>query len=262
MSDEQKPDIDLGVAHLRPAQRDEIPPRKAPREDVVERIPWEGSRERGPAASWLATLWRVVSAPRASWAMVPSRGGVRRPYTFALSCGVIFEVVSQAVAIVTVVLLGYGGEDTALADVFQLDIAGRSLEWLPISVLSVGGCLLALVVAAPLYVLAYSLLLLLWTTVLHALLKITGALSASEAGWEGTLRAVCYSQAAMVAAIVPWIGDEIAMLWSFGLQVPALVRMHGCSRARAALAVALPAAALILALALVILMGEPEVAAG
>ena len=47
---------------------------------------------------------------------------------------------------------------------------------------------------------------------LHVVLKITGALSTSETGYEGTLRAVCYSQAAMAAAIVPWIGDEIAML--------------------------------------------------
>lgn len=66
----------------------------------------------------------------------------------------------------------------------------------------------------------------------------------------------------MAAAIVPWIGDEIAILWSFGLQVPGLVRMHGCSRAPAALAVGLPAAAFILALVLAILMAEPEVAAG
>jgi hypothetical protein len=144
----------------------------------------------------------------------------------------------------------------------QLDIAGRSLEWLPISVASVGGCLLTLVVVAPIYMFAYSLLLLLWTTVLHLLLKVTGALSTSQTGYEGTLRAVCYSQAAMVAAIVPWIGDEIAILWAIALQVPGLARMHGCSRVRAALAVGLPAAALILALVLALLMGEPEVAAG
>jgi hypothetical protein len=253
MSDEQTPDIDLGAAHLRPAQRDEPRPERAPREDVVERIPWEGSRERGLAASYIATLWRVVRAPLASWAAVPTCGGVRRPCTFAMSCGVIW-VVSQVIAGLTVALVRYGGRDAALAEMFQLDIAGWSPEWLPISVLSVAGCLLALVVAAPLYVFAYSLMVLLWTTVLHVLLKITGALSTSETGFEGTLRAVCYSQAAMGAAIVPWIGDEIAILWSLGLQVPGLVRMHGCSRARAALAVGLPAAALILALVLAILM--------
>ena len=262
MSDEQTPDIDPGAAHLRPAQRNDPRPEGAPREVAVERIPWEGPRQRGLAVSYIATLWRIVSAPGASWAAVPTRAGVRRPCTFALSCGIIFGVVSQVIAVLTVALARYGGGDGPLAEMLQLDIAGQSLEWLPISVLSAGGCLLALVVAAPLYVFAYSLLVLLWTTVLHLLLKVTSALSTSETGYQGTLRAVCYSQAAMAAAVVPWIGDEIAILWSFGLQVPGLVRMHGCSRARAALTVGLPAAALVLALVLAILMAESEIAAG
>ena len=262
MSDEQTPGIDFSAAHLRPARRDEPRPERPPREDVADRIPWEGSRKRGLAASFIATLWRFVMAPAASWAAVPTGGGVGRPCTFALSSVVVFGVVSQVIALLGVALVRYGGGDAALAEVFQLDIAGQSLEWLSFSLLSVGGCLFALVVAAPLYVLAYGLMALLWTVVLHVLLKITGGLSTSEAGYQGTLRAVCYSQAAMAAAIVPFIGDEIAILWSLGLQVPGLMRMHGCSRARAALAVGLPLAVFILALVLAILMAEPEVAAG
>ena len=159
-------------------------------------------------------------------------------------------------------LIRYGGGDVGLAELFQLDIAGRSLDWLPISVVSAAGCLFAVLIGAPLYVLVYSLLVLLWVTVVHSLLKITGSLASSEAGYQGTLRAVCYSQVAMAAAIVPWIGDPIAILWSFSLQVPGLVRMHGCSRTRAALAVGLPAALLILGAVLAIVMAEPEVAAG
>jgi hypothetical protein len=225
-------------------------------------ITWEGPRKRGLAASYSATWWRVVRAPLAAWVAVPKGGGVRRPWTFALACGAVFGVVSELIDSSIVALIRYGGGDARLAEMVQLDIAGRSLEWLPISVLSAAGCLFALLVAAPLYVLAYSLLVLLWTTLLHVLLKVTGALSTSETGYEGTLRAVCYSQVAMAAAIVPWIGDPIAILWSFALQVPGLVRMHGCSRARAVLAVGLPAALLIVALALAILMAEAEVAPG
>lgn len=262
MSGKQTSDSDLSVAHLRPAQREELRPESAPADHVVETIPWEGSRERGLAGSYFATLWRVVRAPVASWAAVPTSGGVRQPGTFALSCAVIFGVVSQVIALLTVALVRYGGGDAPLAEILQVDVLGRSLEWLPISLLSVGGCLVALLVGAPLYVFAYSLMVLLWTTMLHLLLKITGALSTSETGYEGTLRVVCYSQAAMAAAIVPWIGDEIAILWSLGLQVPGLARMHGCSRARAALAVGLLVAAPILAMVLAILMAEPKVAAG
>ncbi len=261
MSDEQSPEIDLGAAHLRPAQRDE--PRPADPADLRgdPGIPWEGPRKRGLAAAFVASWWRVVRAPFEAWAAVPAAGGARRPWTFALLCGTIFGVISELIDSSTVALIRYGrGEE--LAGLFQLDIAGRSLDWLPISVLSVAGCLFALLIAVPIYVLLYSLLVIVWVTVLHVMLKITGGLASSETGFEGTLRAVCYSQVAMVAAIVPWVGDPVAGLWSFALQVPGLARMHGCSRRRAALAVAVPAALLVLALVLVFLAAESEVAAG
>ena len=262
MSDEKSPATDLGAAHLRPPQRDE--PRKAgrPRPSFADRVPWEGPRRRGIAAAFIGTWWRFVKVPIAAYAAAPPGGGIRRPLTFALLCGAIFSVISELVDSSMVALVRYGGAGSGLAEVFELDIAGRSLDWLPISMLSVAGCLVALVVGAPLYVLLYSLLVALWTTILHVLLRITGGLASSDAGYEGTLRAVGYSQVAMAAAIVPWIGDPIAILWSFGLQVPGLARMHGCTRARAALAVGLPAAVLILGLLLVVLLAEPEAAAG
>jgi hypothetical protein len=260
MSDEQSPDIDLGAAHLRPAQRSDPGPDGGPSSDRADRVPWEGARRRGAAAALIATWWRVARAPIAVWAAVPRSGGARRPWTFALLCGGIFGVISELIDSFTVALIRYGGGEAGLAELFQLDIAGRSLDWLPISVLSVAGCLFAVLIGAPLYLLVYSLLVLTWITILHVLLKITGGLRSSQTGYQGTLRAVCYSQVAVAAAIVPWIGDPTAMLWSFVLQVPGLVRMHGCSRGRAALVVGLPAALLILALLIAILLTGPEAA--
>ena len=262
MSDRRSPDIDLDAAHLRPAQHQQPRPDDEPRQRSADRIPWEGSRRRGILTAFIGTWWRVVKTPIAAHAAVPSAGGIRRPATFALLCGAIFGFISELVDSLTVALVRYGGAGAGLAEMFQLDVAGRSLDWLPISALSAAGCFFALVVGAPLYVLVYSLLVVVWTTILHTLLKIVGGLAASEAGYEGTLRAVCYSQVAIAAAIVPWIGDPIAVLWSFWLQVPGLVRMHGCSRGRAALAVGLPAAAVILALLLVVFLAEPAAPAG
>ena len=251
---EHPPDIDLGAAHLRPGQARGRPPAAEPPAAGPDRMPWEGRRRRGLAAAFIATWWRFVRAPVAAFAAVPRAGGPRRPGTFALLCGAVFGVVSELIDSATVALLHYG-RDESVAQAFQLDIAGRSLDWLPAA-----GCLVALLVGAPLFVLIYSLLVLAWTTIVHGLLRLAGGLAASEAGYQGTLRAVCYSQAAMVAAIVPWIGDPVAAIWSFCLQVPGLERMHGCSRGRAALAVGLPAGLLILALVLLVLFGEPQAA--
>ena len=63
MSDEQSPGIDLGAAHLRPAQRSDPGPDGGPSSDTADRVPWEGSRRRGAAAALIATWWRVVRAP-------------------------------------------------------------------------------------------------------------------------------------------------------------------------------------------------------
>ncbi|MFQ5351237.1 MAG: YIP1 family protein [Thermoanaerobaculia bacterium] len=262
MSDERSSDIDFGAAHLRPAQREQPAPGDDPASAAGDRIPWEGGRRRGVAAAYIATWWRLVREPVAVWRSIPAAGGVRRPWAFALLCGAVFGVVSELVDSSTVALIRHGGGNLPLAELFQLDVAGRSFDWLPISLLSTAGCLFALLIGAPLFVLFYSLLVIAWSTLLHVLLKISGGLASSETGYEGTLRAVCYSQVAMAAAIVPWVGDPIAGIWGFTLQVPGLVRMHGCSRLRAALVVGLPAAALIVTLVLLLLMAEPRAVAG
>ena len=258
---QQPPETDLGAAHLRPAQRGGPPPAADPAPADADRVAWEGPRDRGLAVAFFATWWRFARAPGAAWAALPRGGGARRAITFALLCGGIFGVVSELVDSATVALLAYGRGET-VQQLFQLDIAGRSLAWLPISMLSAAGCLLALLVLVPLFVLLYCALALIWTTIVHGLLRLAGGLAGSSAGYLGTLRVVGYSQTAMAAAILPWIGDPIAIIWSFCLQVPGLERVHGCGRARAVLAVGLPAGLLILALGLLLIFGERAPATG
>lgn len=207
-------------------------------------------------AAFAATWWHFVKAPVSAYAAVPVSGGWRRPCTFAMLCGATFGVISELVDSLTVAMIRYGDVGSRFAEVLQLDVAGRSLDWLGVSALSAAGCLFVVLVGGPLYVLVYSVLVLAWTAILHVLLRILGCLSASAAGFQGTLRAVCYSQVSMATALVPWIGDPVAILWSFGLQVPGLARMHGCGRGRAALAVGLPAAVVVAALLLLVLLAE------
>lgn len=254
MADEPLSKTDLGAAHLRPRLRQSPTPSRQAEETPVGLAAWEGPRERGIGAAFATTWWRVVTAPAAFWQALPGRGGLRRPAAFALLCAVVFGVVSELIDSATLALIQYRGGGTGLAEIFQLDIAGRSLGWLPISVLSVGGCLLAILVAGPVFLLVYCLVVAAWASLVHGLLKVGGGLASSESGYQGTVRAVCYSQAAMAAAIVPAIGDPLAVLWSLCLQVPGLARIHGCSRGKAALAVAVPAALLALALVALVLV--------
>lgn len=258
---EQPPDLDLGAPHLRPALHGERHPPSAPRPAPADRLPWESRGESVMAAAFFRTWWRFARTPAAAWAAVRERGEARPAVTFALLCGAVFGVASELVDSSTVALLRYGDVQGA-AQVFQLDIAGRSLDWLPISLLSAAGCLLALLIVAPLFILLYGTLVLAWSAIVHGLLKLAGGLAGSRTGYRGTLRAVCYSQTAMAAAVLPWIGDPIAGIWSFWLQVPGLERLHGCRRAQAALAVGLPAGLLIIGLVLLVLFGESQAIAG
>ncbi len=258
MRDQRSPDSDPKAAHLRPGQPKEPQPQAERTEMSAERIPWEGAREEGSPTAFIATLWRFISAPATAYAAVPVRGGAWRPVWFALICGAMFGVVSQLIDGATVALIRYRGANVPMEEMFHFDVAGRSLDWLPISVLSVGGCLFALGVAAPLYILFYGLLMMVWITIVHAVLKLSGGLASSEAGYEGTLRVVCYSQATMVAAIFPWIGDEIGIVWSCVLQVIGLMQLHGCRRTRAVFAVWLPFAVASIALLLMIWLRSPD----
>lgn len=262
MTDERESDLDLAAAHLRPAQRSEPRPDGAVPAASAELVPWEEPRRDGLAAAFFATWWRLVSSPVAAFAAVPPGGDRRRPLTFVLLCGAVFGVSSELIDSATLALLRLGSAGAPAAQWLQLDVAGRSLEWLPISFLSAAGCLLALLVVAPLYLLAYSLLVAATMAVVHGLLKLTGALGASTAGFQGTLRVVSYSQAAMAVAVIPWVGDPLAILWAFALQVVGLANVHRCSRGRAGLAVGLLAATLVAGLVLAIVLADPDGAAG
>lgn len=262
MTDERYPDVDSTAAHLRPAQRGDSRRGGEQGAGSTASVPWEDPRRDGRAAAFIATWWQLVRSPLAAFAAIPAVGGTRRPVTFALLCGAVFGIASELIDSTTVALLRYGGAEGSLAQWIQLDIAGRSLEWLPISFLSAAGCLLALLVVAPLYLLAYSLLVAATMAVVHGLLKLTGALGASTAGFQGTLRVVSYSQAAMAVAVIPWVGDPLAILWAFALQVVGLANVHRCSRGRAGLAVGLLAATLVAGLVLAIVLADPDGAAG
>ena len=167
MKDPEGSDIDRGTAHLRPGQRPEARPVAEPDEVSAESIPWEGSRDGGSRAAFVATLWQFVSAPKAAYAKVPVRGGAWRPWSFALLCAVGFGVVRQLIDVATVAMLSYGGANDLVPELFRFEVAGRSLEWLPISVVSVAGCLLALGIGAPLYLLSFCLVTIVWITIVE-----------------------------------------------------------------------------------------------
>jgi len=95
---------------------------------------------------------------------------------------------------------------------------------------------LVLMVIAPLLNL---ITLFIWSGLVHLVLAMLGA---APNGFATTLRAVCYSQTAIVALLVPVAGGLIQLIWSLVLQIIGLSQAHRVSGGKAAAAVLIPIA--------------------
>ena len=76
-----------------------------------------------------------------------------------------------------------------------------------------------------------------WSGILHLCVLLVGADSESDAGFEGTFRAVSYSTVAQLAQVIPVVGGIIATIWGIGLTVIGLSRLHKTTEGRALFAV-------------------------
>lgn len=76
--------------------------------------------------------------------------------------------------------------------------------------------------------------------ILHLMLLLVGGVESSGAGFEGTLRVVCYGNVGQLGNLVPVIGGLIACVWTVVLLVIGLTRLHGTSEGKAIAAVLLP----------------------
>lgn len=80
------------------------------------------------------------------------------------------------------------------------------------------------------------------SAILHLMLLLVGGVESSSAGFEGTLRVMCYSSVGRLGQVVPFLGGLLSFVWSVILLVIGLKRMHGTSEGKAIAAVLLPLA--------------------
>jgi hypothetical protein len=74
----------------------------------------------------------------------------------------------------------------------------------------------------------------------HLMLMILGALKDSSAGFEGTFRTVSYAQVAQLAALIPFAGPLLALVWAIILYVIGLASVHRTTQGKAVAAVLIP----------------------
>jgi hypothetical protein len=178
--------------------------------------PWERRSELGLGKSIRESLKGVLFSPSRFFRTTAVAGGIKEPLAFGVlmgSLGMIFEISWQGL--------------TRFGDLSSLsEGAFGDFTWVPL----IMGIMLLCPLIATIFICVTSLMF-------HFLLTV---LRAGKNGFEATLRAVSYSQAAQIWAVIPFLGSFLAGIWLMVVTVVSLREIHGISYARAIFALLIP----------------------
>jgi len=184
-------------------------------------LPWEARETRGLLPSFFDTLGLLVTRPAEAWARMRQSGDTTSPLLFGTAIcwlsmalqGILFRLIA------TPVLPAFLQR--------RFGTLGRF-----------GGTGLAVrLIVAPFVIV---IVLFLGAAILHLCCMLVGALQNSRSGFEGTLRAVCYSEVSSIASIIPVVGGLIAIVWWMVLAVQGVERLHQTTSGKAVAAVLIP----------------------
>jgi Yip1-like protein len=190
-----------------------MPPVEPPPSAV---IPWEDPTRPWPGAL-VETVRLMITSPRGAFERVPVRGDVLRPVIYALLLGwvgLFFTAVYELTlgSMVRSMMPAGVGQDPAAARFFYI----------------------AMIPFGPLYV---ALGLLLSSAILHVSLLVVGG---AKNGYVATLRALCYTQSASIALVLPFCGSLLGSVGIIVLEVIGLSVLHRITIGKALVAVLIP----------------------
>ena len=199
----------------------------------VEPPPWEKLDEYGFFSGLTQTIKRAMLHPIRFFSSMAVGLGLAKPLIFYLLVGEF-----QAACQMLWQMLGVSAMMTMTGGREAVDMGGM-MSVGPITILILYPVLLAVG-------LFFS------TAVSHVLLML---FRAASAGFEGTFRAMAYSAAPMVLAVVPILGPFTGAVWSMVIMVIALKYIHQTTYTRIGLAFLVPVVVFALALATISFMG-------
>jgi hypothetical protein len=184
-------------------------------------LPWEARETRGLLPAFFDTLTLFVTRPAEAWARVKERGDSTSPLLFGIAVcwlsmalqGILFRFIAVPM------MPGFLGRRFGMMSGFG------------------GAGLIARLIVGP-FVIAIALFI--GAAILHLCCMLVGALQNSRSGFEGSLRAVCYSEVSSLASIIPLVGGLIAIVWWIVLAVQGVERLHRTTSGKALAAVVIP----------------------
>lgn len=187
-------------------------------------LPWEERARHGAVQGFVETAKLFVVSPAEAFARAKRRGDLFSPLAFAVVLGWVGAILQSLWS------LAFGSSWVAFLPPEVREQAGWAFA-------AQGFGLVIQIVFAPIFVLIGLFVV---AGIVHLMLMLVGGTKASEAGFEGTLRAVSYSQIAQIASVVPFAGGLIALVWTIVLETIGLASLHRTSYGKAIAAILLP----------------------
>lgn len=177
--------------------------------------PWEDRARYGFLNSLYLTVKDVLLIPGRFFARMPTEIGLVQPLFFAIVVGVIGYFFDWMWTLTGSSLQVFVAED--MSEVVRPALAtGARFIFSP------------LLVAAEVVISA---------GIVHLCLIIVAG---NRLGFEATFRVIAYAHATAVLAVVPFCGDVVGALWSLGIAVVGLYKIHETDPWRTVLAIMLP----------------------
>ncbi|MBN2033927.1 MAG: YIP1 family protein [Deltaproteobacteria bacterium] len=186
---------------------------------------WEMRSELGIGKSILESLKGVLFSPSRFFRKTAVNGGIKEPLAFGImmgSLGMMFEISWQGV-------------------MRFRDLPSLSQEYF--GDFRFGFLIMGIVLLCPVI---STIFICTAGLVLHFLLTL---LRAGKSGFEATLRAVCYSQATQIWAVIPFLGSFLAGIWLMAVTVVSLKEIHNTTYARVILALLIPFVVVVMTIA-------------
>jgi hypothetical protein len=195
-------------------------------------IPWEDRQRLGFVKALLDNAKLFITAPQEAYRRTRESGDYGSPILWVVILALVVGLLRWAVSLVfTAPMLPFmpaggmeGGEAAGAAAAMAL-VAG-------------GGFVGAVIIGPIMAVVG----LFIWAAIVHLCLMMLSALGSSRAGFEGSVRALAYTQIASIVQIVPFVGPLIALVWTIYLATVGISTLHRTTQGKAVAAVLIPIA--------------------
>ena len=189
--------------------------------------PWEQRQQLGFVQGLIEGVKAFVTAPGETFSKTLKSGDVASPLIFAVILSTAMKLVVWAWS-----MLFHASLLSVLPIPAEME---ASLGWM----FAVSGfSYIAIFIVTPIFTVVGVFI---GGAILHLMLMLVSGLEESDAGFEGSLRAVAYgSSVGQLAQIVPIIGGFISLIWTIILMVTGAMRLHGTNQGKAVAAVLLP----------------------